>query len=518
MNIESAPQSQHQESSKALESTGLKQNEFNSTLRKIFWPIHGHELKKFIPMALLMFCVLFSQNVLRIIKDSIVIAEISVEVTSFAKVYCVTPAATLFVIIYAKMVNNLSFERIYNSLLLFFVTFFTFFAFIIYPYAESFHLDASTREQLMMTYPHMKWFVALIGNWSYIIFYVLAELWPNVFYILLFWQFANEITSTAEASRFYTLFSLVGNSSLIIVGLMIMNISSEESMLQKYFSETDNNIVLVQGAILTIIVSSILSSMLIRFVHKNVMTDPRLYRRAKSDNISRTKMGLKESFRYILTSKYLWLLLICSAAFGLSINLVEAVWKSKTKELYPTVTAFAEVNSLVILWTGIVIMVMTIIGNNIMRNHGWFVTAVITPVMIMVTGILFFLFVVFDNSILTIFSNPVIMTPLAMAVAIGAVQNILAKGTKYSIWDASLQMLYIPLDSELRTKGKAAVDVVSSKVGKSSSGLIQSMLFVLLPSATFTSISPFLMIIFAIVCVIWIYAVRQVYKEYSKLI
>jgi len=179
---------------------------FSNKLRTVFWPIHRYELKKFVPMAALMFCVLFSQNVLRILKDSIVIAEISAEVTSFAKVYCVTPAAAIFVIVYAKMVNSYSFEKIHNYLLGFFVIFFAIFSFLIYPNAKLFHMDPSTMENLMMLHPHFKWYIALVGNWSYIIFYVLAELWPNIFYILLFWQFANEITTTEEAGRFYTLF------------------------------------------------------------------------------------------------------------------------------------------------------------------------------------------------------------------------------------------------------------------------------------------------------------------------
>ena len=469
-------------------------------------------------MSALMFCVLFSQNVLRILKDSIVIAEVSVEVTSFAKVYCVTPAAALFVIIYAKMVNSYSFERIHNYLLGTFVVFFAFFAFVIYPNAPLVHMDPARMEELMLLHPHLKWFIALVGNWSYILFYVLAELWPNIFYVLLFWQFANEITTTEEAGRFYTLFSLFGNSSLIVVGLMIMNISSEESFLQNYFHSIDSHVVLVQAGTATVAISSIISVFLVHFVCKKVMTDPNLYIKAKSDNISRTKMGLRESFKYIARSKYLWLLLICSASFGLSMNLVEAVFKSKTKDLYSTVNAYAEFTGLYILWTGVAIMVMTIIGNNIMRNHGWFVAAVITPIMIMVTGVLFFILVVFDNEIFTWFDNAMIMTPLAMAVSIGALQNILAKGAKYSIWDTSREMLYIPLDNELRTKGKAAVDVVSSKIGKSSSGLIQSMLFVLIPSATYSSISPFLMVVFVVVCVLWIYAVRQIYHQYKKLV
>ena len=52
---------------------------FESKIRTILWPIKRYELAKFIPMATLMFCVLFNQNILRILKDSILISEISAE-------------------------------------------------------------------------------------------------------------------------------------------------------------------------------------------------------------------------------------------------------------------------------------------------------------------------------------------------------------------------------------------------------------------------------------------------------
>jgi AAA family ATP:ADP antiporter len=487
-------------------------------LKDILWPIHRSELKKFFPMAALMFAVLFNQNILRILKDSIVIPEISAEVISFAKVYCVTPAATIFVIIYAKMVNHLSFEKIYNYLLWFFVAFFAIFALIIYPNVELFHINEEYAKSLMDSHPHLKWYIALGAYWSYIVFYVLAELWPNIFYILLFWQFANEINTTEEAKRFYTLFSLFGNSSLIIVGLVMMNIASSNSFLKKYFTATEDKVLLIQSSIFMVVIFAIISSILVRYVIRNIIADPAFYGKAKSERSTKVKLGLIDSFKYIVKSKYLWLMLICSAAFGLTMNLVEAVWKDRIKELYPTVNSYAEFNGVFVLWTGVAIMVMTIIGNNLMRSHSWFVAAVITPVIIMITGSLFFILVVFDHEVVSFFDAAALMSPLAMAVSLGAVQNVLSKGSKYSIWDTSREMLYIPLDEELKTKGKAAVDVISSKVGKSSSGLVQSILFTIIPTATYTSISPVLMVIFIVICIVWIYAVHKVYHEYKKIV
>lgn len=487
-------------------------------LGRVFWPIHRHELHKFLSMSALMFCVLMNQNILRILKDSILISEISAEVTSFAKVYCVTPAAALFVVVYAKMVASMSFERIYNSLLTFFVSFFAIFAFIIYPNVYNFHMAPDTMKLLMETYPHFKWYIALVGSWSYIILYVLSELWPNIFYVLLFWQFANEITTTSEAKRFYTLFSLFGNSSLIIVGIFGVRLANDIGQLRGYFGDIEDKVILVQVAVTVIILSAMISSALVHYVCRNIMTDPASYKAAKKERKKKPKLGVRESFKYIARSRYLWLMLVCSAAFGLTMNLVEAVWKAKIKELYPTVNAYAQFNSLYILWTGVAIMIMTIVGNNVMRHYSWFAAAIITPVVIMITGSIFFILVVFDHEVVSWFEGMILVTPLAMAVGVGAVQNVMAKGSKYSIWDTSREMLYIPLDDELKTRGKAAVDVISSKIGKSSSSLIQAVIFTIIPSATYTSIAPILMFVFVGVCMVWVYAVREINEEYLKIV
>jgi len=490
---------------------------FESKIRNILWPIKRSELAKFVPMATLMFCVLFNQNILRILKDSILISEISAEITSFAKVYCVTPAATIFVIIYAKLINHLTFEKIFYHLVAFFSGFYVIFAFILYPNIDFFHMNGEKLDYLMSAYPHFKWYIAILGNWGYIIFYTLSELWPNVFYILLFWQLANEITSTREAKRFYTLFSLFGNSSVIVVGFLMLNLSSEESITRRLFTISDSKILLTQVSTSFVALSAIFSCLLVRYITKRVMTNPNLYLRPPEE-LSKNKMGLIESFKYIARSKYLWLMLICSASFGLSMNLVEAVWKAKIKELYPSVTEFAAFSSIYILWTGIIIMILTIVGTNIMRTRSWFTAAVITPIVILITGTLFFVLVVFDEAIFSFYEGAIITTPLALAVSVGAIQNILSKGSKYSIWDTSREMFYIPLDQELRTKGKAAVDVISPKIGKSASGLVQSVIFTILPTATYNSISSSLMVIFIVVCVLWIYSVRKIYFEYQKIV
>jgi hypothetical protein len=95
--------------------------------------------------------------------------------------------------------------------------------------------------------------------------------------------------------------------------------------------------------------------------------------------------------------------------------------------------------------------------------------------MIGVTGLAFFALTMFGG-----FFAPLTamlgLTPLMMAVFVGAAQNILSKSSKYSLFDPCKEMAYIPLDRESKTKGKAAIDVIGNPLGKSGGALIQQVL------------------------------------------
>ena len=108
-------------------------------------------------------------------------------------------------------------------------------------------------------------------------------------------------------------------------------------------------------------------------------------------------------------------------------------------------------------------------------------------------------------------------SPLYAAVLAGAAQNILSKSTKYSLFDSTKEMAYIPLSVELRTKGKAAAEIVGMKLGKSLGAFVQSFIFILWPTATFESITPMLMVVFLLVITVWFIDLRKLNKEYKKL-
>ena len=65
--------------------------------RSRLWPIHGYELKKVIPMVLMFFLVLFNYQILRDIKDALVVTSegSGAEIIPFLKFWGVLPVLFL---------------------------------------------------------------------------------------------------------------------------------------------------------------------------------------------------------------------------------------------------------------------------------------------------------------------------------------------------------------------------------------------------------------------------------------
>ena len=100
------------------------------------------------------------------------------------------------------------------------------------------------------------------------------------------------------------------------------------------------------------------------------------------------------------------------------------------------------------------------------------------------------------------------MDPIMVAVFLGAALVIISKAVKYSLFDPTKEMAYLPLDPELKGKGKAAVDVIGGRAGKAGGAFIQSTMAIVLASKDVLLFAPYTAIIFAVVCGAWLLAVK----------
>lgn len=488
----------------------------------IIWPIKKEELQKFVPMAFILCLTIFNYNTLKSIKDSLVVPAVGAEAISFIKVYFVVPAAVLFVLLYMRLANLFYLRQIYIGIAVFYMCFFLLFAFVLYPYQDVFHPDANTIHRLIdvkfrvfgyvVALDHFKWFFLLYSKWLYVLFYVLAELWGSSMTFLLFWQFSNQIVPVNQSKRFYPMLNLFGSFGTFVAGVVIQHLSSKQAAI----IDDGRALFAVQNLLLILTVTAFLILLVVLYIYSNLLNNGDLKKPNSSFSDMKKKLPFIDSIKLVLSSRYLGYIVILVLSYGIAINLLEGPWKAKVRELYLTTNSYVQFMGIINQWNGGLAIAFSLIGVGILRKYSWFAAAIITPVMIFVTGVAFFSFVVFDRVTAVVLDKFIAMSPLAVAVLLGAIQNVLSKSSKYGLFDSTKEMTYIPIDDELKSKGKAAVDVIGARLAKSGGAFIQSLLFMLFPAATYTTISPILMVVLIVVAIIWIVDVNLLNKEYLK--
>jgi len=105
-------------------------------------------------------------------------------------------------------------------------------------------------------------------------------------------------------------------------------------------------------------------------------------------------------------------------------------------------------------------------------------------------------------------------TPLFLAVLFGTIQNIMSKAAKYSLFDPTKEMAYIPLDQESKVKGKAAIDVVGARLGKALGSGTQIGLIAVFGSLG--AVTGHIGVILFFIIGAWIWAAKDLGAQFKK--
>ena len=227
-------------------------------------------------------------------------------------------------------------------------------------------------------------------------------------------------------------------------------------------------------------------------------------------------MGLRKNFAYLAKSRYL----ICIAAivvlYNIGINILEVVWKDQVKMLYPNPSEFNAYMGQVLTAIGVLATATSIfLAGNFIRRFSWTACAMIPPIIIVTTGLGFFAFLLFKDSGLSTAAAFFGTTPLAMGVFFGSLQNVLSRASKYTMFDATKELAFVPLSEESKLKGKAAIDGVGSRLGKSGGSILHQGLLMFL--GTIALSTPIMGVVLLFVIGGWMVAVRKLGKQFTEL-
>ncbi|HXW52789.1 MAG TPA: Npt1/Npt2 family nucleotide transporter [Myxococcota bacterium] len=494
---------------------GKKIRELLAKARGLFWPIYGAEHKIWAPMATMVGLILFNYTVARNVKDGLVVtATGSSEIIPYLKGSLVLPAAIVFFFIYAKLAGLLRKQALFYVIVGGFIAFFVLFATVLYPLHDYLHPKESADALQAMLPAGFKGLVDVYRVWTFSLFYTMSELWGAAVSALMFWQFANDVIRVKEAKRFYAHFYLVANVFVAFSGVVVNRLSQVQEGLPEGVDPWGVSI----NYLTTVLTAcGLLVLAIYYYLNKYVFNDEYLAKiaaeRHEKPKKTKLKMSVSEGIKFLLHSKYLGLIALLVICYGVTINLVEVTWKGQVGRQFTTGNEYTAFMGYLSGSTGIATIIAIFVGSILVRKLGWRFSAMMTPIVLGSTGIFFFLCVLTPDLV-----SPIGMmfsiSPLLLGVLIGLAQNVLSKSIKYALFDPTKEMAYIPLDDESKMRGKAAVDVVANRFGKSGGGYIQIALFALI--GPLSEIVPYLAVIFAFFIGVWMFAVYSLSGKFAQ--
>lgn len=348
-----------------------------------------------------------------------------------------------------------------------FFVFFGLFDMFIFPNTDFLHPSLESVQAMLpggATSGGMAILARIIANWTSSLFYIVAEIYSSVSVGILFWQFANDVVPIAQAKRFYPLFAQVSGLAPVLAGQYVVRFTSKS----KDFGTSFHRLmvaVLFAGSMICLfyhLANSYIER--VELVQPPEGTTAEAEGEKKADKPKKPKMSMGESAKFLASSQYLRLVSMLVLGYGLSINFTEIMWKSLVKKQYPNPLDYQRFMGNFSSAVGLATCIVIFFGVHVIRILGWRIGAVATPTIMALLAAPFFV------CILLGLESP---SRLKTAVMFGTVQSLLSKTSKYALFDPTTQMAYIPLDKESKVKGKAAIDVLGSRIGKSGGSLIQ---------------------------------------------
>lgn len=469
-----------------------------------------------------MFGIVFVYHLVRMLKDLFIQynanlwigakPEETSSLISALKFWYVLPGAILTVIIFTALLNRFGPNKAFYITVVLFMSFYFAFAYFMYPNLDKLLVSEENITAITLTIPtFFRAFVTCICNWPLSLFYIISELWGTMAISFLFWQFANRVTMPHEVKRFFGLFSLIANLGTILAGETIKKYSSNLDITHVRFLLT--SVVVTGGVIIGIYA----------YITKIVIKDPMQYDESKmvsKDKPKKQKLSAVEGIKILVKNPYLMLITIIILCYGIAINFSEILMYASMKEIFSR-AEFASIYGTLSVFIGVFATIITLCSNNILRKFPWKIGALITPLSCLFAGGIFLSSILYKQFIsTTIFGFSAGM----VSVYCGVVYDALVKGVKYSLFDTTKSMAYIPMDEDEKIKGQAAAEIIGGRAGKAGASIVQQIM-ISFPRTLVTvtgsvsgllAYSPAIISAFFATVIIWIIAVLKLSVRYEK--
>ena len=481
---------------------------------------------KFFSTGLMFFFIALSYAIGRRLKDVLISTKVAVEIISFIKPVIVLPS--IFFITFALMyaVNHAKDKKKFTDNLVYFVSFpfivyYLFYGIIDFIGGEALFDKLSPKIDLCSLFCFCKTsfvhfylyeFSLVLNKIYHVLFYTFTEIYGALVLSYCFWTFVNTYTNIQKASIFYPQYTIFSSFSIFVSGTIgvllpyiLYNLMGLSNELYTKFS------------VLLSILICVFSMLISTFFYKISLREHKLEEEQNTEQVKTNKKKEKLSFFQsvvaLLQDRIVLCLFLCVVSYMTCINLVEITWKKTIlnycKQNENSRMLFDTILSCLHLGVGISTIIMSRVCIYVLLHFGWLFTALISPISLGGTGVLFFVFMYLK---LNITIKGVVISSLLIAVLVGMFQNILSKTCKYSFFDNTKEIGFLNLSKNKRDQSKSAIDMLGGRFGKSLGSIIQQFLLAtFVPASQLHSgqeiIGKYICFILLSIIVVWLLAV-----------
>jgi ATP/ADP translocase/HEAT repeat protein len=279
----------------------------------------------------------------------------------------------------------------------------------------------------------LRWEAA--GNWAYPALYVLVEI-IGAIAIIQFWTFANDIFSARQAKRLFGVIGAGGVLANIICGFAIGSVAPKLG---------PSNLLLFSAAIFGACVFAVRA----------------IARRAKNDleaavRRPRRRIGLTVDTGTVLNSKHLKVIAGIVVLTFLTVTLVDYQFKVLARDAFQDERELAAYFGYFYGFSGIIASVMQFfVTGRLLERSGIVVSLLVLPVAL-----------VFGAG--AMLAVPMLLSGIVAATIAKAAENTF----RYTINDATMQVLYVPVASHQRGRAKAFIDGILKPASIGLSGVV----------------------------------------------
>ena len=450
-----------------------------------------------------------AQLVLSNLKDSVILVYHPDGVLAVAavQVWGLLPGSIAVSALFAWLSSRLGYLRASYVTLGGFLGYYLLFAFVLFPYRETFQLEAVGR-WLEYAVPVFGRSVACcLEHWVVCGFYVMCDIWASAVIAVIFWGFVNTRTATHHAERQYGFLKIGATASALVAGLVASGLVQQVYDPALGFGSTAWEQTLIMQVLL-VTGLGIASLLILKALAGAGAGDG-----VSSGGGARTHIGLRQSVTTLVKNRYLGGIAMGVVGYAVVFIMSDLVWKHHLRLVYPDPNDLMTHLNRMLWGIGGISVVGALCSGWLLRRFGWTFVAATTPYVIAVTGMGLFTLVFWGEEVVALCPSGWGMSSTWMVVYAGTLHMVLLKALKFSVFDVSKELAFTPLETSVQWQGKVAIDGVGYYVGKTGTALLQQTAIAVL-GGVMASTAFMGSVVFAML-IGWIMSVHRVGHDYN---